>query len=133
MKYDCAIFEINTGRVRSVNPTRVNEDEARRTVALMNDGNLQSGLLSDWFEVGLIRPGDIVEINEARLDRLSSLPPSTHRTIDARNQRFLVTYYRRKADGVCVVCQSPNLETTIHCPVCARKCRERVARSSSVI
>lgn len=128
MKYDVVIFHLHTGVVQSFAGFALHEEDAMRLVAQLNDGSLQGHLLADWFEIGLVRKGDIVEINENRLDRLYGLIPERPKT---SNERFLKTYYRRKAMSVCVACESPNLETTVHCARCAQKSRESSARSTA--
>jgi hypothetical protein len=49
----------------------------------------------------------------------------------SKGENQLAIYYNRKANGVCVVCESPNLETTTRCPACAQKNREASARSDA--
>lgn len=128
MKYDVLVFNLYTGQVMSVADFCLTDLEARNLACQLNDYRLQPHLAADSFENNTVAVGDFVGVDESRLDRLLKEGPGK---LHPANDRFLKTYYRRKADGVCVRCESPNLENTVHCAACAKLNRERSARSSA--
>lgn len=124
MKYDVLIFNIATGQVCDIADFCMEGLEARKLAYRLNDGNLRTHLAADAFECNSVPVGEFVAVDEERLDRVLVDGPGK---LSASNDRFLVRYWRRKANSVCVACESPNLETTVHCAECARKNRERCA------
>lgn len=127
-KFDVLIFDVATGQVVAIADFCLPDLEARKLAYRLNDGNLHIHLAADAFGANSVAVGGFVTVDEATLDRLLSESPGTK---SPTNSRFLKTYYRRKADGLCVICESPNLSTQNFCADCAQKNRERSARSTA--
>lgn len=130
MRFDVLIFDMGTGLVKSVADLARTEDEARTMTSSLNAGKLKDFLLADWFESGCVKPGDVIPVDEERLNRLIlGAPPKIVQASPEKKRRALQTYRDRRAAGVCVWCESPDLETATKCHRCAQLNRQRVAKS----
>lgn len=124
-RFDVIIAHRITGIVLDTADINLSEGEAQALAERLNAGNLKAHLVSVKVHAETVFPGATVLIRDEELQAILSSRSN------ARGESQMTRYYDRKARGVCVVCESSNLETGTRCPSCAEKNREASARSTA--
>ena len=126
MKRDVIVFSAASGQVVSIADFYMDEHESLQFVRRLNDNLLHDHLMADAVETATVGIGQYVEVDEGRLNRLLTSNPVQVRS---SNNTAFKAYCKRKANCVCVRCESPQLETDNFCAECAQKNRERVLKN----
>lgn len=122
VKYDALIIE-RSGVVQNVADFNLSEMDARACCAAIL-GSLHQHLFPIWVETNTVPIGGKVDLDDAVMDKILSLPQAR---IPVESRRHS-TYYARKADSLCVRCGSASLFTTVLCEACCNKAKAKKAK-----